>query len=446
MRQIFAKLLIAWSVIAVASATSAHAQPRVQIPAGAMQGGQSVPVVPVQPFGGGAAVPSWGAQPGVQLGVPTFDPYAAANSAPSLFGGQPAAPYGSAPSSFGGLFGQPAAPAYNPAFPTQPGFPGVPGYGAAPPAYGGAPSFGSAFPTYPGSVTPNPYPGQAPSALFPNGLNLWGPNSAYTNNQAEPLRLFDNLRLRHTWLAGGEGRELDINDTEVATTLQLPNFLGFGQPLLLSPNFALHLWDGPQPPAVVGLPANAYSAYLEAAMRSDPVKTFGGDITASIGVFSDFNAINTNSIRIQGLGFGWVRLTPTFMLKVGVNYLDRVDVKLLPAVGFLWEPDQLTKFDVFFPKPKISRYMTTLGNADFWIYLAGEYGGGSWTVDRPGFGSDQVDINDIRVIGGVEWMTQPGWKGMFEAGWVTHREVLYRFTAGDQRLRDTFMLRLGVIW
>jgi hypothetical protein len=76
-----------------------------------------------------------------------------------------------------------------------------------------------------------------------------------------------------------------------------------------------------------------------------------------------------------------------------------------------------------------------------------EYGGGSWTIQHDTGQSDQVDINDIRVIGGLEWTCQSGIKGNVEVGWVTNRELVYRNLSNeDLRLLDTVMVRAGFIW
>jgi len=278
--------------------------------------------------------------------------------------------------------------------------------------------------------------------MFPNGIFPQNPNSG-----APPLKLFDNLRLRETWIYGDGGPQLGINDIEMAVTMMLPDFLGTKTPLMLSPNFALHLWDGPQPPAHSQfMPGSAYSAYLEAAYNTDHAQVVGGDIAVSLGVFSDFSTVTSESLRIQTFSYFWARLTPNMMLKLGVNYLDRVDVKLLPVIGVLYEPNPQTRLDILFPRPKLSHLFQTVGTTDIWWYLAGEYGGGSWTIDNSVTGFvDQVDINDIRIMLGFDWTNQSGTRGMFEVGWVMQRELIYRNHPADSTgLSDSFMLRGGI--
>ena len=277
-----------------------------------------------------------------------------------------------------------------------------------------------------------------PDALFPNGL--FGPQ-----NQQAPLRLFDDLRIRETWTAGGDGLDLGMNDIETGIDIQFPHFFGTTTPLVISPQFVLSLWDGPKGSLTQQLPANVYGALLEASWNSNRTLVAGADLAVSVGVFSDFNTVTTESIRIQTMSYGWVRLTPQLMLKLGVNYIDRVDLKLLPAVGVLWEPNPETRFDIFFPRPKIARKLSPVGTAEIWLYVAGEYGNGSWTIESYNGSTDQVDINDIRLMVGFDWFTQNGMRGMFEVGWVTSRDVVYRNNPQDDfSPGDTYMLRAGL--
>ena len=103
----------------------------------------------------------------------------------------------------------------------------------------------------------------------------------------------------------------------------------------------------------------------------------------------------------MGRGLGVITLTPTVQIAAGVVYIDRVQIKLLPAGGIIWTPNPDARYEILFPNPKLARRWTTIGNTDVWLYATGEYGGGSWTIQRIGF-TDQADYNDIRVGGGIE--------------------------------------------
>ncbi len=342
-----------------------------------------------------------------------FDPYSASGSSAYNFWGT------TPPSNSAGVFAQPPTSPYAATSPLAP-----------PPA---SPYFG------PGLAPPPSGTGQ-PAVLFPDGM--------FTDPQwdlSQSMRFIQDLRLRETYVAGGkDDTDLGINDIEAAVTFTLPNFLTTGQPLFISPAFALHLWDGPAN-IDADLPPEAYSAYLDFQWASDPMLQLGAELGFRVGVYTDFDTLNSDSLRLQGLALGTARLTPAWMLKLGVIYLDRNDIKILPAGGLLWTPTPQVRFDFFFPQPKLSAYLTTVGRFEVWWYVAGEYGGGAWTIERADGTSDRIDINDIRISGGFEWTGPRGLTGFVEAGFVFKREVVYVVDPGDTfNPDDSWMVRAGI--
>ncbi len=264
-----------------------------------------------------------------------------------------------------------------------------------------------------------------------------------------PSTQFLTPRARYTWVDSTDSFDsLGINDFDFSVLAAFPNFLFSTQPLFVAPSFSLHLWSGPRAPAG-DLPGRAYSAFVDFGWSSDPTKAFGGEVGVRTGVFTDFETLNTHSLRIMGQGLFRVQTTPTTSVRAGVIYIDRNDLKLLPAFGLLWTPNAQTRFDVFFPHPKLAQHLTTLGNHDLWWYVGGEYGGGAWTVKREGDVGDRIDINDIRLILGIEWgqaaLLQQGRRtGFVELGWVTDREVVYvESPLETHSLRDSWMVRAG---
>lgn len=269
----------------------------------------------------------------------------------------------------------------------------------------------------------------------------------------EPLRLFQGPRLQHTWLAGGDDpADLDINTTDVSIAVVMPNFLWSLQPLYILPSFSLHLVDGPQGAAGgnADLPPQLYDAFLDFGWQSDPQQMVGAELGVRVGVFTDFNTMNSDSLRILGRALGIMRLSPMTTLKAGVVYVDRNRIKLLPAGGILCQPNPYTRFDLTFPDPKISRFFRTVGVFDTWGYIGGEFGGGSWTIERANNASDSIDINDYRVLLGLEWgrsdLIRAGRRtGFAEVGYVFGREVEYRNDpASDFQPNDTFLIRMGI--
>ena len=327
---------------------------------------------------------------------------------------------------------------------------GDPGAAATEPYYG-QPTLGA----------PQPAPGfgvQGPPALFPQTPGF-GPASPV--GHMSPLRLFQHLRISETWLYGNDPGDLEIHDIFVSTTLAFPNFLWSGQPWFVSPGFGLHLWSDPADPAAPrpALPPRAYSAFLDLGWKSDPHHIVGVELSSRLGIFSDFDRVESDSFRPKGVALLRYNVTPNLAVKAGIEYLNRADIKLLPAGGFLWTPNPQTRWDIYFPQPKLATYLTTLGTREMWWYVAGEYGGGVWTVTLddaqplvPGLQPARtlMDINDIRVMLGVE-LNRPGGSGIgqggmfIEAGYVFRREViLVAFPDESFRVSDTFMLRGGI--
>ena len=331
---------------------------------------------------------------------------------------------------------------------------------------------------------PGAYPNSTPPSLFPTSIFGRGNNGAFGNpyasggvlapgatgatppfgnwnpqgsvagtwtQQPQFIRFFQGPRFRHSFLYGdNDSNSLQINDTDVSLAFAVPNFLFSTQPIYILPSFSLHQWDGPRAPSPADLPAKAYSAFLDTGWQSDPLRLLGAELGVRVGVFSDFDTFTSDSIRVMGRAIGRVRLTPTATLKGGVVYLDRNRVKLLPAGGVLWQPNPGTRFDLFFPEPKLSQYLSTIGNYDTWWYVGGYYGGGAWTVERANGSKDSIDINDIRLLLGLEWgrneQMRDGRRTAFvEAGYVFNRELLYKNQPADNiDLSDSFVVRAGI--
>ena len=377
--------------------------------------------------------------------IPTPDP-----AAPALQTAPPAptvtAPPATYPSYGGATDGSAAAaPAANPfgAAPAGAAAPTLPpgGYGA-PPAAGAAPggmiyqpgpvaTLGTVQPPPPG-FDPFAPPGPASTAVLPQ-------QDPYYNQPCPPQPLFtlppvitqgyrfvQDVNLDYHWFAGHGGTDqLGINDINLWATFALPMpwFTQQQQPcpqqqpqeslLLITPGFAWHYWDGPESTASDGfadMPARTYDAYLQVDWNPVFVPgAFSAELEASYGIYSDFTTLTSQSYRFKGKGLAVIGIPDTKLtMKLGVWYINRGFIKLLPAGGLVWQPSQFTRFDILFPNPKFTQLLTTTaGGTEWWWYLDGEYGGGVWTVKRtqgPDLGNvDLVDYNDIRFALGIDF-------------------------------------------
>ena len=347
---------------------------------------------------------------------------AAPASAPVLPGGVPAAT-------------PPASTTTPPTFTAPPAQPSGAG-AAAPPTGASAVSPWSAAPsaaTFQGGIqTPpawDPYgtPGAQTPSLFPQDpFFSAGPNSQL--GIATPAtRLLHEIRLEEHWFASIQPDKFGMNDIETYATFAFPFLYNSQTPLLVTPGFAIHLWDGPvaTTPSGPDLPPRVYDAYLDAAWNPQPTPWLGGELSARLGVYSDFSKVVNHSLRITGKGMAVLTFSPSLKIEAGVWYLNRLRVKLLPAGGIVWTPNSDVRFDLLFPNPKFTKRITTIGTTDWRFMIRGEYGGGEWTVKRIA-GLDEVNYNDIRVATGLEFDRSGGIHGMLETGVAFDREILFR--------------------
>lgn len=376
-----------------------------------------------------------------------------------------ASPWGAPSLAPAPTFGTPA-PAFNPYTnaPVAPLSPGVPLYGTPtgpPPAtslpYSYTPPVQAAAPSWVAPSAPAyayDAPPGAPGFSSDSSPLGWQPGT-YGFQQSDGgttrfRQLLARMRVEHTLLLGDNTIDaFQLNRTEFASTFALPFAGSIETPLLVTPGFAFNWFDGPQgDPAAMprgpDLPPRVYDAYLDFAFNPRWTQHLGAELGVRTGVYSDFRRFDGDSLRILGRALAVASVTPQFELLAGAVYLDRLRVKLLPAGGVRWRPTPAWDLYLVFPNPKIRRKSFTTGSTEWWCYLAGEYGGGSWTVDRPGL-DDRVDYNDLRLVLGMEWQTTTQATGHLEIGYAFDRE--FQFDSGQPGVFETddaVLFRAGI--
>ncbi len=438
--QRWADLYLCLGLLAIGLSPIASAQ-RVQIPATPVQTYAQPPVYGAPPTTYGAPPSTYGAPPSTYSAPmgppPTFDSYAPSSVSGSITPPPAAVPYN--------YSAQPVTP-----FPQQPG--------TAPGAWQGYPPPTGASPT--GAYPTGAYPTAAPQSqgVYPNGLPYDWQQGTYGYQASDGSlvrfqKLLQRTGVEFTYLYGDGGpQDFGLDRLELATTFGIPVMGNIDTPLLLTPGFAFNWLDGPVggpdpmmiEPRGPDLPPRMYDAYLDLSWFPRPSQWFSAELGIRTGVWTDFSEVNSHSVRILGRGVAVISVTPTTEVLVGVVYLDRLKTKLLPALGVHCRPNADWDLYLVFPNPRVRRRFQSVGNTEWWWYVSGEYGGGSWTVDRQGLG-DRIDYNDIRAVFGFEWESPTMARGHLEVGYVFNREILFNSgMPGDFNPDDTFMLRAGI--
>jgi hypothetical protein len=165
------------------------------------------------------------------------------------------------------------------------------------------------------------------------------------------------------------------------------------------------------------------------------------DASAAVLAASDFKGSAREGILFPSHAVGYVNVSPALDAVLGVDFLDRGDIKLLPVAGLIWAPRPDVRFEAVFPRP---RAVFQLADR-YRLYLAGELGGGTWEIERAAGGDDLATYRDLRVCIGLEHAEKHGIRSAFEIGCLFDRRLVYSSGIGDMNLDDAVMFRL-VTW
>ena len=251
--------------------------------------------------------------------------------------------------------------------------------------------------------------------------------------------VFQKLKLTETWLLGG-GLEAHEISTSVTFGFPLPTPKS---PLLIRPSFNLHLLDGPTTP---DLPAQVYDAGVQFRWIRPINERWMMDLAVMPGYYADFDTSSSEGIRITGHGIALWDWTPHTKVALGVVYLDRNDVSIVPAVGFIYSPHEDARVEATFPRPRVVWRPRGWFCDDDWLYVAGEFGGGTWAIQRAAGFEDVATYRDYRVVFGWERKPPLQLQSRVEVAYVFGRKLEYESATPDFRPDDTVMLRFGLAY
>jgi hypothetical protein len=200
--------------------------------------------------------------------------------------------------------------------------------------------------------------------------------------------------------------------------------------------FGVHFLDGP---VQTDMPSRLFDFSIGIKDRRLIQPQIGYDIEFRVGAFSDFEGSAEDGVRYPGHAVTFFRFNRRLELVLGIDYLDRDDISLLPVVGAIWRPVDWVRVDAVFPRPRIS---TRIMDTSQWLFLGGELGGGTWAVERATLVDDNATYRDLRLMFGWESVDEESLSSSFEIGYVFDRKLSYRSDVGNYEPSDGFMMRI----
>jgi hypothetical protein len=255
---------------------------------------------------------------------------------------------------------------------------------------------------------------------------------------------FQKLSLSAAWF-GNSGDPEDLGATEIETflTVALPAPIK-EWPLLITPGYNVAYLTGP---GVTDLPPRLHFAYVEFAWVPEFVHRYRFYLAVAPSVLSDFESDDADAFRVTGKGlvlFNWI--PGVLELRAGVLYLNRDNIRLLPAGGVIWTPNDWMEYELFFPKPKASvRFNVGQGFED-WLFTTAEFGGNTWSIERASGEHDKVTYLDYRLLAGVERRLNGGAGFRLEAGYVFGRSVEFASGDGNFDPKSTVLIRGAIVF
>ncbi|MEO8494332.1 MAG: hypothetical protein ABI614_04630 [Planctomycetota bacterium] len=189
-------------------------------------------------------------------------------------------------------------------------------------------------------------------------------------------------------------------------------------PLLITSAFNTRFLDGPVTP---DLPARLYETYVEFLWVPRVSERWTGILGVAPSLYTDFEVSTSDAFRLTGRAlarYDWV--PDRVQIVFGVLYLNRKDIRLLPAGGVIWNPSPDQRYELIFPRPKLAHRINSGPGFEDWVYLGGEFGGNSFAFDRGGV-ADTVTLRDYRALLGLERKLNGGAGYRIEVGYVFSR-------------------------
>jgi hypothetical protein len=297
-----------------------------------------------------------------------------------------------------------------------------------------------------------PLGSQYPSDPFQTGpdpalpyLNDQGPTLLSGINGPQPQRLGFTPMFDATYIVPSTAKKFGaghLTVQEYDAALRHVSMLGPDWVFTNTLQGGARIWDGPNFP---DLPASVYRAGWDFMLSSPQVGPWSAQFDFNPSINTDLHsAPQREAFNFDGNITAFYRMSPQFMVVLGVQYWDRVDKIILPNAGVVWNPNDRLEMRLLFPKSRISYFLGNINNGAHWLYATGEYHVESYQINMPGMTSqEQVQMRDWRF--GIGVRSDHQWYDKYvEVGYVIGRQVDFLRSTPSIDIADGIMARVGV--
>jgi hypothetical protein len=254
---------------------------------------------------------------------------------------------------------------------------------------------------------------------------------------------FQKASATATWLPrGGEADGFGITEFDIfgLFAVPLPNR---DSPLLITPTFNPRYLEGPDAPH---LPPELYEAFLDLVWLPKLSERWSGIVSVAPSYYGDFRVSESEAWRLTGRGLARFEWKPDrLQLLFGLLYLNRKDIRILPAGGVIWSPRDDRRYELVFPRPKLAHRIARANWFEDWLYLGGEFGGNSFAFEENGL-ADFVTLRDYRIYVGLERKLDGGSGYRIEIGYAFSRSAEFASGLPEYNAPDTALLRVGAAY
>ncbi len=303
------------------------------------------------------------------------------------------------------------------------------------------------FQGYPAPVNQDPWLGGG--GMQPLAIPAPGYGYGYGSMNAQPHRF--GWQDKHdiffapgqTASGGGVTGDVEILGVDIEKIWTTP--AGYGWIFSMAPQFNYRSMSGPGSATATSLPGSFYRFGLDLELQTPNVAGWTFELGFTPGLATDFNGtLDSDALQFDGRIVAFWQVAPQFTIALGAAYWDRLDSKIVPYAGVIWNPNPLWEFRLVLPKPRVSVFLGTPWGVPTWMYVEGEYHVESFQYQPPGVAdSIQTQFEDYRVVGGLRWET--GYVTTFaEAGYIFDRNVEFEAPGTGFGIDSGFIGRLGI--